>query len=260
MRKNQLKFGAIICGIIIVAPSASWLYIHFFRSDIEEILADKFGFVLSDDEGGPPSLPVPASPQEVNSQPSDASALGGYNVLIADRGNNRIIEITPDKKIVWEYQFKNLPLGDGADDAFFADNGRTIVANLENYNIIEQIDFQTQQFVWQYGTAGKHGSKSGFLNSPDDAYKLPNGDIIVADIKNCRILEISLDKKIVRQYGTTLHCSNKGAYLNKPNGDTPLPNGYVLLSNIVGHSLVELDDQWKQVFSMNLPLLWEESR
>ncbi len=77
--------------------------------------------LLGDDESTPPPFPIPASPQEVTSQPKDTSALGGYNVLIADRGNNRIIEVTPDKQIVWKYDFKGLRPGFGADDAFFAD-------------------------------------------------------------------------------------------------------------------------------------------
>ncbi len=33
------------------------------------------------------------------------------NILIADRGNNRIIEGTPDRRIVWEFQFENLRPG-----------------------------------------------------------------------------------------------------------------------------------------------------
>lgn len=35
-------------------------------------------------------------------QPGDASGLPG-NILIADAGNSRLIEVTPDKRIVWEF-------------------------------------------------------------------------------------------------------------------------------------------------------------
>jgi hypothetical protein len=79
---------------------------------------------------------------------------------------------------------------------------------------------------------------------------------MVADIKNCRVIEISPAKKIVRQYGKMRDCRSKPGLLAAPNGDTPLPNGHVLISTILDHSVVELDDQWKPVFSIVLPLTY----
>lgn len=206
---------------------------------------------LSDEGVVPPS--VSATGDEVTALPRDASALGGYNVLIADRGNNRLIEVTPDKQIVWEYDFHLPKLGLGADDAFFADNGQSVIVNLEEYHIIELIDYQTKTVKWTYGTPGQPGDQPGQLNTPDDAYKLPNGDVVVADIKNCRVIEISPDKQIVRQYGQTRVCDNKPGHLDSPNGDTPLPGGHVYISTIRDHKLTELDDKWQSVFSMSLP-------
>ena len=206
------------------------------------------------DEEPAPANPVPASPADISSLPTDTSALVGYNVLIADRGNNRLLEVTPDKKIIWQYQF-NLPkMGLGADDSFFTDNGKSIIVNLEEYHVIEIIDYATKMVTWSYGVAGHPGSAAGYLNTPDDAYKLPNGDVTVADIKNCRILEIAPDKTIVRQYGQTGKCGNTSGLLDKPNGDTPLPNGHTFISNIVGRNLVELDSNWQQTFTMPLPV------
>ena len=209
---------------------------------------------LEPDESVPGAVPVQAA--ELSQLPADTSGLGGYNVLIADRGNNRIIEVTPDKKIVWEYKFDLPTAGLGADDAFFTNGGRDVIVNLENNQEIRMIDYKTKQVVWQYGHAGVSGSKDGYLSNPDDAYRLPNGNITVADIKNCRILEISPDKKIVGQYGTTKVCGNSNGLLNKPNGDTPLQNGHMFISNIVGHDLIELDQNKKQIFSMVFPLTY----
>jgi hypothetical protein len=212
--------------------------------------------LLGEEDLIPPPPPIPASPQEIAIQPKDTSALGGYDVLIADRGNNRLIEVTPDKKIVWEYRFKGLPPGYGADDSFFTDGGKTVIVNLEKYHLIEQIDYQTQKIIWQYGTPGMHGSKPGFLFSPDDAYKLPSGDVMVADIKNCRVIEITPQKSIVRQYGKSRQCKSASGFLDAPNGDTPLPNGHILISTILDHAVLELDDQWHPIFSMSLPLTY----
>lgn len=186
--------------------------------------------------------------------PHDAGALGGYDVLIADRGNNRLLLVSPEKRILWQYDFVGLPPGNGADDAFFADDGRSIVTNLEHQQVIQVIDRASKTVIWSYGTLGKKGSKPGLLNFPDDAYKLPNGDIVVADIRNCRILEIAPDKHIVRQAGKTGQCTSGPDTLASPNGDKPLPNGHILISTIGDHSIVELDETWTQVNRLVVPI------
>ncbi len=197
------------------------------------------------------SLPVQGI---LHSTQSDHSPLGGYNVLIADRGNNRLIEVSPAGKIVWQYHFNVARPGLGADDAFFVNGGLDVLTSLEDNQFIELIDYQTKKVIWSYGVLGKPGSTPGLLNTPDDAYQLPNGDVIVADIQNCRVIEINPNKQIIHQYGHTRTCSNKNGYLDKPNGDTPLANGDMLISNIKGHSLIELNNQWQKVFSLVLPI------
>ena len=164
--------------------------------------------------------------------------------------------VTPDKQIIWEYDFKGLPSGYGADDAFFTDNGKTVVASLEYYHVIELIDYQTKEILWQYGIPGTPGSGLGYLYHPDDAYKLPNGDVIVADIQNCRVIEISPGKQIIHQYGKTRQCGTASGYLDAPNSDTPLPNGDILISTILDHSLTELSPQWSPILSISLPLTY----
>lgn len=188
--------------------------------------------------------------------PSDASSIGGYNILIADRGNNRIILVSPEKKILWEYDYEGMPMGAAADDAFFTDGGKTIITSLEHEQIIQLIDVATKKVTWEYGVQGKSGSKPGMLYYPDDAYKLPSGNIIVADIRNCRVLEIAPDKSIVRQAGVTGRCAGKWPVLQGPNGDTPLPNGHIMISEIIGHSITEIDESWKPVVTVRLPFAY----
>ena len=181
-------------------------------------------------------------------------ALGKYNVLIADRGNNRVLLVSPNKQILWEYDFTGIRPGSGADDAFFADDGKSIIVNLEHQQIIQVIDIASKTVSWQYGELGRRGAHPGQLDFPDDAYKLPNGDVMVADIRNCRILEIAPDKAIVRQAGVTDRCGGMAPLLASPNGDTPLPDGHVLVSTINDHALTELDQNWQPVLKLSLPL------
>jgi hypothetical protein len=195
-----------------------------------------------------------APPARPPSPPSDGAALGGYNVLIADRGNDRVLLVAPDKSILWEYDILGIPPRMGADDAFFANGGMSIIINLEHEHVIQIVDIKGKTVTWQYGELGKAGSHGGRLNYPDDAYQLSNGDVIVADIRNCRVIEIAPDKRIVHQAGKTGRCGARSPMLASPNGDTPLPNGHILVSTIRDHSITEFDEQWQPVFKMKLPL------
>jgi outer membrane protein assembly factor BamB len=244
-KQKRIKNGIYLVSILLIVGGLVYAFTLFKNYQDEKGIDNEI----------PAATPVQVSANEVSAMPRDTSALGGYDVLIADRGNNRIIEVTPDKKIVWEYDFNNLAKGGlGADDAFFTDNGKTLSVNLEELHVVELIDFATKKVTWSYGTLGKAGSGPGLLNTPDDAYKMPNGDITVADIKNCRIIEISPDKKIVRQYGVTGVCGTKDGLLNSPNGDTPVADGHTLISNIRSKNMIELDQNWQKVFSMPLPV------
>jgi outer membrane protein assembly factor BamB len=204
--------------------------------------------------GVAPARAATPRPDILSALPSDAAALGGYDVLIADRGNDRVLLVSPGKKILWEYDFTGIRRGMGADDAFFADGGKRIIVNLEHEQLIEVIDIKTKKVVWSYGHLGQRGAGAGYLDFPDDAYKLPNGDVMAADIRNCRIMEIAPDKRIVRQAGMTRQCGSRPPRLAAPNGDTPLPNGHVLVSTIDDHTLIELDENWKRVFRLELPV------
>ena len=224
---------------------------------VDEHLPSSFGDGMGgNDENAPVPAATSTTPAETQQQPQNMTALGRYNVLIADRGNNRVIEVTPDKRIVWEYNFAHLKKGFGADDAFFADNGNTVMMSLENYNLIEQVDYATQKIEWQYGTPGVAGFRYGRLHTPDDAYKLANGNVVVADIQNCRVIEISPEGKIVRQYGVTRRCGTAPGLLDSPNGDTPLPNGGLLISEIKPHDIVELNKNWKEIARYPLPITY----
>jgi hypothetical protein len=201
-----------------------------------------------------PIAPAPAGGTIPLAATSDPAALGGYNVLIADRGNNRLLLVSPQKEILWEYDFTGLKPGAGADDAFFTPDHKSIVVNLEHEQVIQIIDRVTKKVIWSYGKLGHPGSSPGLLNFPDDAYMLGSGNIIVADIRNCRILEITPDKHIVRQAGVTGHCFGPSPMLASPNGDKPLPGGHVLVSTIGDRSITELDEQWQEVLKLALPI------
>jgi outer membrane protein assembly factor BamB len=151
----------------------------------------------------------------------------GY-VLIADRNNNRVLLVSPAKKVVWSYE--NLR---GPDDAFFTPGYGSVITNEEFNDTLRQIGLRSKQLVWSYGHAGIPGSSAGYLDTPDDAYRLPNGNTTVADIRNCRVVTLSPAGNVVRVLGGS--CAHDPPYgFSSPNGDTPLPDGGLLVTEIGG--------------------------
>jgi outer membrane protein assembly factor BamB len=165
--------------------------------------------------------------QALQLPPIPRGPLPGY-LLIADRNNNRAIIVSPSKKIVWERG--NLR---GPDDTFFTPGYRGVITNEEFNDTLTQVSLKTKSAVWRYGHDGVPGSSPGYLNTPDDAYRLPNGDTTVADIKNCRIVVLTRTKQVRRILGgSCVHDPPRG--FASPNGDTPLPDGGLLVTEIGG--------------------------
>ncbi|HEY8631787.1 MAG TPA: PQQ-binding-like beta-propeller repeat protein, partial [Candidatus Limnocylindrales bacterium] len=179
-------------------------------------------------------------------------------LLIADRGNGRLLAVDDAGRILWRFPVAgSLPQGQSfqADDAFVAPDGKTIVANDEAHQVIDRIDIATRRVIWQYGHYGRIGSGPGFLHTPDDAYPLANGNVVVADIRNCRIMEISPKKAIVRQWGRTGLCvHHPPTTFAQPNGDTPLPDGGLLITEITGSRIVRLNAAGHVVFDIHAPV------
>ena len=59
-----------------------------------------------------------------------------YPIIIADRRNNRLIEIAPDKRIVWEFPSPNLNVYRGNEDVNFSSDGmRLAISEEDNYDL-----------------------------------------------------------------------------------------------------------------------------
>jgi len=226
-----------------------------------------------------PTAPTPTAPPATSAFPSAATVLASPpgpgrslapsptpagpfpgGLLIADRGNDRLIVVDNAGHVMWRFPVAgSLPAGQAfsADDAFIAPDGRTITANDEDLEVVVRIDIATRKVIWEYGHYGVVGSAPGYLHTPDDAYPLANGDVLVADIGNCRVIEIAPDKQIVRQWGRTGVCvDHPPETYGEPNGDTPLPGGGLLITEIRGPRVVRLDAAGHVVFSIRVPVAY----
>jgi hypothetical protein len=90
-----------------------------------------------------------------------------YPILIADRRNNRLLEVTPDQRIVWEFPSPNLTVYSGNEDVSFSPDGlRLAVSEEDNYDV-HIVDYEKRELTWTYGVPEKAGHKPPYLNYPD---------------------------------------------------------------------------------------------
>jgi outer membrane protein assembly factor BamB len=235
------------------------------RAGAYTVAVTNAGFIGATDE-----LTIPASgeiPALSFQLASDAAALApGSNpgalpgpVLIADEDNNRLIEVSPAGQLLWVFPRPgDLEPGQTflrPDDAFFSPDGTQIIATQEENYTVTLIDIATHRILWRYGEPGVHGSGPNQLWNPDDAMVLPNGDVLISDIVNCRIIMVSKGGHTVAHgYGQIGWCHHNPPFLfGSPNGAFPLADGNWLVTEINGDWVSELAPGGKVLWSTHPP-------
>jgi hypothetical protein len=180
------------------------------------------------------------------------------DLLIADRGNNRMLLVDARKHVLWRYprpgQSLAMPFRFD-DDAFFGAGFTKVISNQEEQHTIQVISFPGGRLLWRYGHVDSRGSAPGYLNTPDDAYLLQNGLVTVADAYNCRILFISPAGRIVRQLGSAGTCSHAPPRSFGPvNGGTPLRDGGILISEIPGSWIDNIGPRGRLRWAVQAPI------
>lgn len=179
------------------------------------------------------------------------------NILIADQFNNRVLEVDPaTNEIIWWF-------GDGSSVAgptsVVAPNDIQRVGKLNLVagtgapagsepncpngcadNRVMLID-ENGDIVWQYGQAGVTGSGFNELNTPVQNTYLPNGDVLIADQGNQRVIEVNPDLQIVWQQGMTGVAGSKFNQLNNPNSAELLENGDILIADESNNRVIEVN-------------------
>ena len=189
---------------------------------------------------------------------SDPSVLPGP-IIIADKKNDRLVVVSPQGQVLWQWpQAGDLAAGQSfriPDDVFFSPDGKDIIATEEDDFVITEIDIATRTIVWRYGTPGTHGSGPNQLWNPDDAMMLPGGTVVAADIKNCRLVDLSPTSPApLWTLGTLGSCAHHPpARFGSPNGVFPLPDGHFLVTEINGSWVDEIDRSGQVFWSTHVP-------
>jgi hypothetical protein len=193
--------------------------------------------------------------------PGAGSPYFGMRLLVADRGNNRLLVMDSAMHIVWTYPSATSPPDPYGfvfpDDAFFIDKGTAIISNQEENETIVEIAYPSGKIIWEYGHPKQPGTAPGYLHEPDDAYLLKNGQITVADAQNCRVLVLNHDGTVADQIGTDAQCDQNPPWsLAPPTGPPRWPDGNVLVSEINGSWISEYTLKGRLRWTTQVPLVY----
>ena len=209
-------------------------------------------------EAASPWLAPAASPGRL--APGSDPAVLPADVLIADHHNNRLLIVDPQGRVRWEFPRPG-DLAPGQtfaqpDDAFFSPDGQSIIVTQEDNQVISVISLATKTIIYRYGVPGVPGAGPDHLFNPDDAMITPAGDILVADIKNCRLVIITPPAHTVtRVIGqTTNACEHDPPRrFGSPNGAFPMTGGHYLVTEINGDWASEMSLSGQVSWSANPP-------
>ncbi len=133
--------------------------------------------------------------------PNSAELLANGHILIADENNNRVIEVTRDKKIVWNYGSCTSSELSGAAFASRLPNGHTLITDSNNHRIL---GVTPDKFIaFDYDTASQPGScnAANTCPLPSRAVRLANGNTLISNQFDMQVIEVDPHKKIVFAQG-----------------------------------------------------------
>lgn len=190
--------------------------------------AERFGeLTLISGTGIPPSNPaLPGCSDPTNGCPDN-------RVIIVNHGGN----------IVWQYGQDGVA-GAGADqlnapvDAIIAPDflgieGLVVMVTDQANQRVIAVD-RKKRIVWQYGTTGVAGNGPNQLNNPNSQQFLDNGDVLIADENNNRVIEVRTDGTLVAQF-------TAGGTISGAAFASRLSNGDTLIADSNNSRIVEVD-------------------
>lgn len=146
------------------------------------------------------------------------SSADGGTVLITDcNGGNRVIQVRYGdyragasdngfipSSILWSYGTPGVAgSGPGQLDkphcAQRLDSGNVLITDADGARVFE-VSHASKQIVWQYGATDQPGAGDGRLADPNYAARLQNGDTLIVDTGNSRVLEVAASGHVDKVY------------------------------------------------------------
>jgi len=190
-----------------------------------------------------PARPGDYYPPEILDKPLGVERLPNGNTLITDAGgayytttDSAVIEVDPQGRVVWTYS------GDlrFAHTARLTQAGTILITDTSN-DVVIQID-RARQIVWSsddWGGGTGNLSDGSHLHYPNNAEELENGNLLLTDRNNDRVLEVTPDGRVVWTYDK----------LVRPHNGHRLPNGNTLISDSEQNTIIEVNPDGETVWS-----------
>ena len=172
-----------------------------------------------------------------------AKLLANGHILITDTWNDRLLEISREKKVVWTSEAWGNGTGELSDgshlrypnDAEETDPGKFLVSDRDNDRMIE-VD-RDGNILWAYDK----------LKHCHNADRLPNGNTIVASSDENKVVEVDPEGEVFWSYG-----DGSPEMLNWPRDADRLDNGNTLITDSKNGRIIEVDWAGKVVWSFDL--------
>ncbi|MBL7094719.1 hypothetical protein ISS22_12195 [candidate division KSB1 bacterium] len=179
------------------------------------------------------------------SDPTDAVPLpDSGKVFICDKGNNRVILVNEaDTSIVWSWEGTTGNLNNPVDIEFNEETNELLITDQGNHRVIK-VNITTDVVTWQFGVTGNPQTGDLGLNLPSDADFLLNGNVLICDSKNNRLIEVNNYENVIWEFHQPLENLKDADRLTQPldeddknkhlvvNGNLPARIGYVTTSFI----------------------------
>ncbi len=179
------------------------------------------------------------------SNPTDAVPIpDSGKVFICDKGNNRVILVNEaDTSVVWSWEGTSGNLNNPVDIEFNRGTNELLITDQGNHRVIK-VNISTDVVTWQFGvTAAPQAGDLG-LNLPSDADFLPNGNVLICDSKNNRLIEVDTNESVIWEFHQPLENLKDADRLTDPldkkdnnkhlivDGNLPSRIGYITTSFI----------------------------
>jgi outer membrane protein assembly factor BamB len=183
-------------------------------------------------------------------QPSDITRSG--DTFILDQGNDRVLRVDSAGTIVWQYGASPVACqvtGTDQLDAPFGlellPGGDVLAVEVQGSRVrrLTPTPGRGGTVVWEYGD-GTFAAGPNQLAYPARAHLLANGNVLIADKGNDRIIEVQPTPPrggtIVWQYGQTGVAGTAATQLNGPYDAVRLPGGSTLIADTGNDRLLEV--------------------
>ena len=184
------------------------------------------------------------------STPVQNTWLPNAHILITDQSNERIIEVTLAKRIVWQYPNGGAAALSNPNCAELLPNGNILICDENNNQALEVTHTTPSTLVNSYTHAFSnimHGDIP--FSGVAFASRLSNGHTLITDSNNARVVETDENGTLFWEYFTNTDPASNARCLPPPTGCTgPLPtravrlrNGNTLISDQYNHRVIEVD-------------------